>query len=82
MEGLVPATPPTLVGRGPSTDPNRTESESLSNNCGKNNGEMSNGMGGEELVTEEELVIKEELVMEEKLEMEEEIEMKDLEGPE
>ena len=67
---------------GPSTDPNRTESKSLSDNCGKSNGEMSDGVGGEELVTEEELVMEEELVTEEKLGTEEEIETKDLEDPE
>ena len=48
---------------GPSTDPNRTESESLSDNCGKSNGEMSDGVGGEELVTKKELVIEEEPVI-------------------
>ena len=47
----------------PSTDPNRTESESLNDNCGKSNGEMSDGVGDEELVTEEELVMEEELVI-------------------
>ena len=41
---------------GPSTDSNRTKSKSLSDNCGKSNGEMSNRVGGEELVIEEELV--------------------------
>ncbi len=40
---------------GPATDPNRTESKSLSDNCGKINGDMSNGVGDEELVKEEEL---------------------------
>ena len=61
---------------GLSTDPDRTKNKSLSDNCGKSNGDMSDGVGDKELVTEEELM------MEEKLETEEEIETKDLEGPE
>ena len=48
---------------GSSTNPIRTESESFSDNCGKSNGEMSDGVGSEELVTEEELVMEEELVI-------------------
>ncbi len=40
---------------GPATDPYRNESESLSNNCGKSNGNMSDGVGSEELATEGEL---------------------------
>ena len=72
---------------GPSTDPNRTESKGLSDNCGKNNGDISDGVGGEKLVTEkklvteEELMTKEKLVTEKKLETEEKIETEDLEGP-
>ena len=70
------------------TDPKRTESKSLSDNCSTSNGNMSDGVGREELVTEEEIVTeerletKERLKMEERLETEEEIETEDLEGPE
>ena len=67
---LVQSSP--LVGL--STDPNCTKSKSLGDNCGKNNGDLSNGVGNEELMTEEELVT------EEKLKIEKEIETKDLES--
>ncbi len=40
---------------GPVIDPNRTESESLSDNCSKINGDISDEIGSGELVTEEEL---------------------------
>ena len=62
------------------TDSDRTESKSLCDNCGKSNGDMNNGVSGEELVTEKELVMEKELVTEKKLEMEEEIKTEDLEG--
>ena len=60
---------------GPSTDPKRTKSKTLSDNCGKSNDDISNEVGGEELVTEEELVI------EEKFETEERIKTEDLQDP-
>ena len=65
-----------------STDPDRTKSENLGDNCGKKNGDMSNQMGGEELVTKENLVTEAELVTKKKFETKEEIETKDLESPE
>ena len=70
---------------GPFTDPNHIENKSLSDNCSQSIGDMSDKLGGNELLTEEEvvtnekLVIEEELVIKEKLEMEEKIETEDLE---
>ncbi len=40
---------------GPATKPDRTDSKSLKDNCGKNNGDISDRVGDDELVTEEEL---------------------------
>ena len=45
----------------PSTDPDRIESKSHSDNCGKNNVDISDRVGVEELMTEEEFVTEEEL---------------------
>ena len=64
------------------TDLDRTKSKSFNDNCGKSNCNMSDKVGGEELVTKEKLVTEKEFVTEEKLETEEEIETEDLEGPE
>ena len=57
------------------TDLDHSENKSLNDNCGKNNSNINNGVGREELMTEEKLVT------EEKLETKEEIEIKHLEGP-
>ena len=61
---------------GPSTNLDRTKNKSFSDNCGKNNGDMSDKVGGKELVTEKELVMEEKLVTEEELMIEEEFIMK------
>ena len=75
---------------GLSINSNRTKSKSFGNDCGKNNGDISNRIGNEELiigeklvtkeelVTEEEFMIKEKLETEEKLKIEKKIERKDL----
>ena len=65
-----------------SIDLKRTKNKSPSNDCDKSICNISDRLGGEELVMKEELVTKKELLTEEKLKIEEEIEMKDLEGPE
>ena len=77
---------------GLSINPDCTKSKSFGDNCRKSNGNISNGVGNEEFVTEEELMTEEELVTEkelvmqkefvteEKLETEEKIETEDLEG--
>lgn len=40
---------------GPPTDLNRTENKSFSNNCGKNNGDMGDGVSNEKFRTEKKL---------------------------
>ena len=57
----------------PSIDSNRTKSKSLSDNYSKSNSNISDGVGGEEIVIEKELVTEEELVTKEKLVTEEEL---------
>ena len=64
------------------TDPEHIKSKSLSDNCGKSNGNISNRVGGKELVMKEKLVTEKKLEIEEKLETEEEMEIEDLKGPE
>ena len=58
----------------PFTDLDCTKSENLRNNYGKSNGNISDGVGGDKLMTEKEFMT------EEKFETEEEIEMEDLKG--
>ena len=67
---------------GLSTNSEDTESKSLNDNYDKSDGNMSDGVGGKELVMKEELLLGKALIIEEKLEMEDEIEMGDVEGPE
>lgn len=52
------------------TDLNYTKSENLSNNCSKNNDNISDGVGGKEFMTKKELGTEKKLETKKKLEME------------